>query len=139
MENASKALIIAGAILISIILISIGMMVISSGNILVGRAQTTMDEQDISAFNAKFLNYAGRQRGSTVKQLMQTVISSNTNADGQKVEVDFDGEDDPQTIMATVGPSTYYVISFEIAGDDQPNPGIVTGITIAKQAANNNS
>ena len=44
MENASKALIIAGAILISIILISIGIMVIQAGNSVVSDAEDKMDQ-----------------------------------------------------------------------------------------------
>ena len=52
MENASKALIIAGAILLSILLISLGIMIFN-------QAQTTvqdsgMSQAEISTFNSKF-------------------------------------------------------------------------------------
>ena len=43
MENASKALIIAGAILISILLISVGIMVMNSTDEVTGGMQQQMD------------------------------------------------------------------------------------------------
>ena len=77
MENASKALIIAGAILISIILISIGIMVIQAGQGVVGDAEKQMDQQAIQVFNANFVNNVGRQRGTTVRTLLQSAQASN--------------------------------------------------------------
>lgn len=79
MENASKALIIAGAILLSILLISLGIFIFS-------QAQDTldsvnMDEQEIQAFNNKFTPYEGdRVRGSQVNALAQAVLSNNQSA-----------------------------------------------------------
>ena len=77
MENASKALIIAGAILISIILISVGIMVVQSAGGIVGTGTTKMNQQEIQAFNSDYLNYSGTQKGSAVKQLIQLIISNN--------------------------------------------------------------
>lgn len=77
MENASKALIIAGAILISIILISVGIMVVQSAGGIVGTGTSKMNQQEIQAFNSEFLNYSGSQKGSSVKSLIQSVISNN--------------------------------------------------------------
>ena len=77
MENASKALIIAGAVLISILLISLGVMIyrnaadIASGN--------QMKDFEITAFNTKFSQYEGKKNGSQVKTLVQDCLSSNVN------------------------------------------------------------
>lgn len=75
MENASKALIIAGAILLSILLISLGIMIFNT-------AQDTtknsgMTQAQVSAFNNKFSKYEGTIKGSEVRSLIQEVIASN--------------------------------------------------------------
>ena len=76
MENASKALIIAGAILLSILIISLGLMVYNQARDTVG--SVNLSQQEIEAFNAKFTSYEGEiVSGSQVNSLIQTVISSN--------------------------------------------------------------
>ena len=77
MENASKALIIAGAILISILLISIGIILINSGRDVTETGKTAMQSQRIQAFNAQFLPYEGVINGTQLKVLYQTVQASN--------------------------------------------------------------
>lgn len=80
MENASKALIIAGAILISIMIISLGVLVF---NRMGGTAKemANMDEQEIAAFNSKITSYLGENvSGSHVNALIQYVISNNIAA-----------------------------------------------------------
>ncbi|MCI9365485.1 MAG: hypothetical protein HFJ54_02465 [Clostridia bacterium] len=78
MENASKALIIAGAILISILLISIGILVMNSAGQMTDRMDSSMDETAIQSFNRKFENYVGTKRGSVIKSLISEVETSNT-------------------------------------------------------------
>ena len=83
MENASKALIIAGAILISILLIGIGVALINALNNPMSTTEQTMNSQEIQMFNAQFEKYRGKQSGSNVASLMSTVSASNaaqTNA-----------------------------------------------------------
>ena len=98
MENASKALIIAGAILISIVLISLGIIVINNTQSTVKDAN--MDEQEIATFNAKFENYEGNKvSGAKVNALLDIIIQSNIkneeNSDMQvfvKAPSDWEGE-----------------------------------------------
>ena len=78
MENASKALIIAGAILLSILLISLGIFVFTQAQDTLG--SINLDEQEVLAFNNKFLAYEGTIRGSQLKQLFNLVDSNNTSA-----------------------------------------------------------
>ena len=89
MENASKALIIAGAILIAIVLVSVGVIVVNSLN--TDNAVSTMTEQEINAFNAKFESSTGTNvSGSVVKSLLSTVITNNsTNARQIKISAAF--------------------------------------------------
>lgn len=84
MENASKALIIAGAILISIVLITLGVAILGQGQDVV--KSSNMDAQAISSFNSQFTQYEGDSvTGSRVNTLINAVISSNTvsNRDGE--------------------------------------------------------
>ena len=77
MENASKALIIAGAILIAILLISIGIIIMNAINNPVERARNQSDSQAIQIFNSQFTGYTGVQSASSIRALMTTVSSSN--------------------------------------------------------------
>lgn len=76
MENASKALIIAGAILISIVIISLGVVIIGQGQDVVN--DSNMDKQKISSWNQQFMQYEGTSvSGSNVNTLINDVISNN--------------------------------------------------------------
>jgi len=77
MENASKALIIAGAILLSILIISLGIMIYNQAS---GVANNNaMSEVEITQFNSKFTQYEGDSvRGAAVNALLQAVLSNNT-------------------------------------------------------------
>ena len=75
MENATKALLIAAAILIAIVLISIGVFVLNQGRD--AMSSVDMSEAQIIAFNSKFEPYNGQKRGSDVKALIDRVNVSN--------------------------------------------------------------
>ena len=146
MENASKALIIAGAILISIILISIGIMVIQAGNGVIDQSGEQMDQQAKQAFNSQFANYSGTQRGSTVKSLLQVVMASNSSSSNPPIAVVCSSTDitgtpsasttvslpagmtgssvTPESVLSVIKPSSKYTI--EIVTVD----GLVAGIYI---------
>lgn len=76
MENASKALIIAGAILISILLISLGILVYNN-------AKQTADGGNLNAeeaqtFNTKITQYCGSKKSATdMNSLMDAIAASN--------------------------------------------------------------
>lgn len=120
MENASKALIIAGAILLAILIISLGI-------IIFGQAQDTiqsvnMSEQEQLAFNNKFTPYEGEHiRGSQVNALAQAVFTNNQSAkdNGEtatkgiemsgKIAIKADGS---TTSITKVPSGTYYKVKF---------------------------
>ena len=92
MENASKALIIAGAILLSILLISLGIMIFSQAQDTV--TNSGMSEADITAFNNKFLKYEGNIKGTVVKSMIQEVLATNANSDSKdNVKVKINNKD----------------------------------------------
>ena len=77
MENASKALIIAGAILLSILLISLGIMIFNQAQDVINGSG--MSQAELQAFNSKFTKYEGEKRGSVVRSLLQEAIASNAD------------------------------------------------------------
>ena len=89
MENASKALIIAGAILLSIAIIGVGMAVFSNVSDTISGADMTKEE--IKAYNATFLSYEGNKKGSIVKTLCNKINTHNLAAedDSKKIKLTF--------------------------------------------------
>lgn len=84
MENASKALIIAGAILLSILIIALGVFVFNQAKSAVGN--TGLSDQEVAAFNSKFDSYEGKQKGSSVKALINTLKNYNNTVDTANAE-----------------------------------------------------
>lgn len=83
MENASKALIIAGAILISILLIAISMYIYNSASGTINNAASKMSEQEKSVYNSSVSSYIGTgKKGVDVKSLLDAIIASNNNNAG---------------------------------------------------------
>jgi len=135
MENASKALLIAGAVLIVILLIGIGMLIYSRSTGVVQTAAESMNSQEIQAFNSKFSPYEGTQKGSTVKTLMSTVIANNGSSANQ-VQVESTITTNQLTATATansistfsagLNDSTNYSVSFEYS-----DKGLINKVKIA--------
>lgn len=82
MDNASKALIIAGAILIAVMLVSLGVMLYNTA---AGVAETTVGSVDalgVSGFNAQFETYLGTGKSkSQAAGLISKVLANNANND----------------------------------------------------------
>ena len=84
MENASKALIIAGAILISILLIAISMYIYNSAQGTIQNAGDKMSEQEKSVYNSAVSSYIGtNKKGVDVRSMIDAIIASNNNNVGQ--------------------------------------------------------
>ena len=75
MENASKALIIAGAIILSILIIGLGMFIFQKANSATEGAD--LSSQKVKAYNSVFEQYVGTQTGINVKALLDEVRSHN--------------------------------------------------------------
>ena len=79
MDNASKALIMAGAILISLALVGLGVYIFSISSDLQDNAGQQMDVMAAQTTNKQLENYAGvKKRGSEVKSLITLVNTLNT-------------------------------------------------------------
>ena len=124
MENASKALIIAGAILLAILIISLGILIYNQASGVVGN--NTMSEVDIQTFNQKFTQYVGEQRGSAVRSLIQQVQASNSAEGNEQRQVTINVDlDDIET-----GEIYEVVITEDDYAQDGPNQGLITNITV---------
>lgn len=81
MENATKALLIAGSILIAILLIAIGVRIFNTTSETTTQSQSTMDATAINTFNSQFTGYLGKAlNDSRARALIQKMISSNATS-----------------------------------------------------------
>lgn len=130
MENASKALIIAGAILLSILIIALGMQVYNSASSSVGKAD--MSSQEISSHNATFEAYEGRLKGSQVKALVNAIMKNNQEYEDRPIVIDFSGTeyaaDKTEELIKSgnIKSSTTYSIEFDYEGND----GLISKCTV---------
>lgn len=113
MENASKALIIAGAILLAILLISLGIFIFNQAQDTVNNSGMT--EAEISSFNNKFLKYEGTQKGSVVKSAINEVIASNSDENLPDVTVKHNTT--VVTDTSDVNTKSSYTISLKYGSD----------------------
>ena len=113
MENASKALIIAGAILLSILLISLGIMIFSQAQDTVNNSG--MSKAEIESFNSQFLKYEGTRKGSVVKSMVNEVIASNADENHQNNDaiVTVNGEEKDKITTSGISTAKTYDISVE--------------------------
>lgn len=126
MENASKALIIAGAILLAILIISLGILIYNQASGVV--TNNSMDEVSIQTFNNKFLQYAGEQKGSAVRSLISQVEASNA-ADSSLGDVELKYQGAGLSNKDDVNAGTTYTVT--IATDS--GTGLVDTVTIKKE------
>ena len=135
MENATKALLIAAAILIAILVISLGLVVYNM-------AAETVDSvnfsgQEVSASNEKFTRYNGQhRRGSEVNALLKTTLTSNRDAisAGETSKcVSVSGAVTLTTSATSIGSqadtSKLYTITVNYAGPG----GLVDSITVTEE------
>lgn len=86
MENASKALIIAGAILLSILIIGLGMFVYNQAAGVLKKAN--VNQQEVQAYNSEFEAYEGTQSGTNVRALCDKVRAhNNANTDDTTMQI----------------------------------------------------
>ena len=85
MENASKALIIAGAILLAILLIALGVYVFQQASANTGTEQLSSTE--VQSHNDPFSRYEGQCTGTEVKALLDTIRTNNINYPDAQITV----------------------------------------------------
>ena len=94
MENATKALLIAAAVLVAILIISLGIGIFNMASEQVNNAGD-LSEYEIQKFNEKFTQYEGTSvSASDVNAMLKTVFNHNLSQEdaAMRVRVGLDGE-----------------------------------------------
>lgn len=142
MENASKALLIAGAILICILLIGVGMLIYNGAINNIDDGIASMDENAKQAFNIKFTQYEGKKSGSNVRALIGNIITSNSTyqeVEGKLVELVIEEASFKPTTSdlkmnemsakkATINTGAYYNVTIEY----NTKSGLVNKVVVKK-------
>ena len=115
MENASKALIIAGAILLAILLVSLGIMVYNNAKETASGGN--LDTEEAQAFNTRISQYCGTRKSATDMTSLVDAIAASNGA---------------QTRVAT---AERHVVNVEITGTS----AYISGNSTALNAATLNS
>lgn len=126
MDNASKALIMAGAILISIAIVGVGVYIFSSTSSITDVGATQMNATQISLANQTLRQYEGtRIRGSEVKQLIDYVVVLNKGGSYPKT-IALSGK----TKAEDVNSARYYTVKCTT----DTNTGYISKITINNES-----
>lgn len=133
MENATKALLIAAAVLVAILIISLGLVVYNMAAETV-KNSANLSQQEIQTFNEQFTQYQGNNvRGSNVNALLKTALNNNiTKAqegkDAMVVDVKLGGSSvlESTKIKSRADASKMYSVTVEQDGEG----GLVHTITI---------
>lgn len=128
MENASKALLIAGAILIVILLIAVGMMVYRGAQGSIQKAIGSMSSTEKDIHNSQFEPFVGTKvSGSNVRSLLSKMITNNSDDNNVQVKLNGIGTD-PNAVMeqiTTAASATYKVKATY-------SEGVITKINVSK-------
>lgn len=137
MENASKALIIAGAILISIVIISLGIIIFNQAESVMD--PNAMDEVAVTTFNQKFKAYEGNNvRGANVNTLLERIVQNNlTNSDdtSKQIEVEIKATNwntgtKPSGKITSISAKASTGKSYKVTSTPDTKSGYITKITI---------
>ena len=121
MENASKALIIAGAILLAILLISLGIMIYTQAQDTV--QNSGMTQASVTSFNNQFTKYEGDIKGTMVRSMIQEVRA--VNADSAENEITIKVNNDAAPVTKKIVNNNTYRVSMEYGSDGRINNIVV--------------
>lgn len=121
MENASKALLIAGAVLIVILLIGIGMLIYSKSTGVIDTAASSMNSYEIQMFNSQFTAYEGEQKNGSVKSLIQAIAANNATYKGNSNKI-------VQIIMTNKSESDSRLSTFSATTSEQISNNIIQNL-----------
>ena len=141
MENATKALMIAAAVIVAVLIISLAVGIFTSASEQVD-GQGDLTEYQIQAVNDKFTNYIGtNMSGTEVNALLTTVFNHNMSEEdaGTRVAVKFSGTvgkpDGWKNVTTSKKPTAAYTqVStanrYSVTAKYNTNTGLINSITI---------
>lgn len=104
MENATKALLIAGSVLIAIVLIAVGLKILNSTSGVTKQVDDLSTTMEKSMFNSQYTKYEGQRKGTEVKSLLNLIYQNNKNSNNKIKVAITDGDGG---ISATPGTDQY--------------------------------
>lgn len=130
MENATKALIIAGAILVSILLVTMGITLLSNTGALSDRNNQQVDELAIKSFNSKIESAVGEKvMGSSVSEMLDSLAIEKRHNPDLVIKVnDAEDADSIDGVKKTIRKTARYKVDI-VKKDDQ---GYITEISVAE-------
>lgn len=138
MENATKALLIAAAILIAIVLIAVGIKVLSSTSGVTDEVGKVTEATGTAVFNSQFTDYEGTQTGTQVKALLNKVTATYRTGSSHQVTVTVLSGDgltigisDSSNEIATVRSNVKITSTYKIVVTDSNSDGYVDTVTIS--------
>lgn len=87
MENSTKALIIAGSVLVAIVIIAIGINILSSSSDVTDQVNSVSDTMAKSVFNSQFTPYFDNNVSGTETRNLISKIMANNSTSSHKVTV----------------------------------------------------
>ena len=119
MDNASKALIMAGAILIAVGIVGIGIYIFTTANSMTDDALNQIDALTVQSVNSQLVQYEGKIRGRELKACINAARSiNNQNAlpNSKTIGLKFGSIDVnkvPNSTVTGISDNTDYNVSFE--------------------------
>ena len=102
MENATKALIIAGAILVSILLVTMGITLLNGVGGIQGQQDSVSNEITVKSFNDQFTAAIGNNvRGEKVQELIEKVALKKIDDPGIQLDIEYGDGLEESKIRAT--------------------------------------
>lgn len=131
MENATKALLIAAAILIAIVLVSIGVFVLRQGQDAMGTVN--MNETEVLAFNSRLTQYEGTIRGSNLQSLQQRIKLVNKDLELKGAKPIDASEVDNMISSDDFSTAKYYTVDMSSEGH-KDGMGLITKISVTAES-----
>lgn len=138
MENATKALLIAAAVLVAILIISLGLVVYNMAAEAMGSVNLT--QQEIQAHNEQFTRYNGTQKGTACNALLTTVLNSNILLDDDSKSKEVTVYKDEAKTKAVLEPTATKITerfdtgkTYTVSTEQDATTGLVTSITVIEK------
>ena len=132
MENAVKALLIAAAVLIAILIISLGLVVYNKASETANNAGD-LSEYEIQQHNERFKRYqSSSATGSEVNAMLTTVFNYNLTLDNADDAITVDGDAGASITGVLEQPPTRVSTNARYSITCNYTKGIVTSITVNK-------
>ena len=135
MENASKALIIAGAILISILLITLGIIVYNGSKSTIDTSMGSLDSTAVQMTNSKIMQYVSNNQSAPMVSALINQLAAEANNNGGSVKVSLGSaknktsSKDILALASSVKTGSRYKVE---AGEPNANTGLIESVTITE-------